>query len=61
MGLVLVTATFGLITMATMLGVVLISVWGLKAVKLPKLERFGHAMAGGTVLVCGLSIRFLGL
>lgn len=60
-GLVLVTATFGLITMATMLGVVFISIWGLKAVKLPKLERFGHAMAGGMVLVCGLSIQFLGL
>jgi nickel/cobalt exporter len=60
-GLVLVTATFGVVTMLTMLGAVLVSTWGLKAVKLPKLERFGHAMAGGTILMCGLSISFLGL
>lgn len=60
-GLVGVTATFGLVTMLTMLGAVMVSSWGLRAVKVPALERFGHVMAGGTVLMCGLSIQFLGL
>ena len=60
-GLVWVTGAFGLVTLLTMTGAVLLTSWGLKAIKLPKLERYGHAMAGCTLLMCGLSIQFLGL
>ena len=59
-GLWMVVATFSSVTMLTMLCTVILGFWGLNAIKLPSLERFGHAMAGGTVLVCGLSIQFLG-
>ncbi|TQV81238.1 hypothetical protein FKG94_09045 [Exilibacterium tricleocarpae] len=60
LGVVLVTATFGLVTVVTMLGAVILTVWGLQRVKVPGLARFGHALAGGTVLVCGVSIHLVG-
>jgi ABC-type nickel/cobalt efflux system permease component RcnA len=60
-GLVAVTVVFALVTVLTMLGVVALSVWGLKSVKLPKMEHFSDAIAGGTITLCGLSIAVLGL
>ena len=45
----------------TMLLAVAISVWGLQSVRLPKMERFNEAIAGGTITMCGLSIVVLGL
>ena len=33
----------------------------LKSIKLPKLERFSHALVGVTMFVCGCSITLLGL
>lgn len=60
-GLILVTATFGAVTLLTMLAAVLFATWGLSWIKLPQLAPFSHAVAGATVLICGLSIQFLGL
>jgi len=60
-GLLLVTAVFALVTVLTMLAVVAFSVWGLQSVRLPKMERYSEAIAGGTITMCGLSIAVLGL
>jgi ABC-type nickel/cobalt efflux system permease component RcnA len=60
-GLVAVTAVFALVTVATMLAAVALSVWGLKSVRLPRIERFSDAIAGSTITLCGLSIAVLGL
>jgi hypothetical protein len=52
---------FGLVTMLTMLVLVLLASYGLKFVKLGKMERFTHAIAGATILLSGIAILFLGL
>ena len=60
-GVFLVTGVFSLVTVLTMLTAVLFSLWGLSFVKLPSLERYSHAIAGSTILMCGFSIAVLGL
>jgi sulfite exporter TauE/SafE len=60
-GVFLVTALFGLTTITTMTTVVLVSLSGLRLLPLHKIERFSHAIAGAVILLCGISIRFLGL
>lgn len=60
-GLVLVTAVFGAVTIATMLGIVLISCLGVSLVGVGKLERYMHALAGATICLCGIAIQLLGL
>lgn len=60
-GLAAVTGVFALVTVLTMLAAVMIAVWGLRAVRLPAMERFSDAIAGGTIAVCGLAIAVLGL
>lgn len=59
--LALVTAVFGTVTILTMLAVVLISTFGISVIPTQRLERYSHALAGGTILLCGLAIQFLGL
>ena len=60
-GVAQVSIVFGLITMLTMLVLVLMASYGLKFVKLGKMERFTHAIAGATILLSGIAILFLGL
>jgi sulfite exporter TauE/SafE len=60
-GLLVVTCVFGIFTIATMLGVVLLSVAGVSFIPLTRLQRFSHAIAGATICLCGLAIQFLGL
>jgi sulfite exporter TauE/SafE len=60
-GLILVTAVFGTVTIATMLGLVLLSVAGVSFVRLAPVQRYSHAIAGATILLCGVAIAFLGL
>jgi ABC-type nickel/cobalt efflux system permease component RcnA len=60
-GVILVAAAFGLATIATMLGIITVSTWGLKFVCLGPLERYAHAMAGAMILLSGLAVQFLGL
>jgi nickel/cobalt exporter len=61
LGVVLVTAAFGLTTIATMLTLIALSSWGLSFVSLGKLERYVHALAGAMIFISGLSVQFLGL
>jgi nickel/cobalt exporter len=60
-GVAQVSIVFGLITMLTMLVLVLLASYGLKFVKLGKMERYTHAVAGATILLSGIAILFLGL
>ena len=60
-GLLLVTAVFGAVTIMTMLGIVVVSTWGINRLPMKKMERFTHALAGGSICLCGLAIQFLGL
>jgi len=60
-GVASVTAAFGLTTIGTMLSIVLVSAYGIGFVHLSRLERYTHAMAGGTIVLCGLAIELLGL
>jgi sulfite exporter TauE/SafE len=57
----LVAGIFSAATITTMLATVLLLRAGALALPLQRMERYIHALAGGTILACGLSIRFLGL
>jgi ABC-type nickel/cobalt efflux system permease component RcnA len=60
-GVVLVTAAFGLTTIGTMLVMVAAVSYGASLVRLGRLERYAHAMAGVMILVSGLVVMLLGL
>jgi sulfite exporter TauE/SafE len=60
-GMLLVTVVFGIVTLSTMLGMVLLSQLGLERLPLKSMERYSHALAGATLFLCGLSIQVLGL
>ncbi|MDD8021078.1 MAG: sulfite exporter TauE/SafE family protein [Acidobacteriota bacterium] len=60
-GVIMVTAAFGLATILTMITIIALSSWGLSFVRLGKLERYSHALAGGVIFVSGLAVQFLGL
>jgi len=60
-GLVVVTSVFGIVTLGTMLGAVLLSRAGVSFIPLRRVQRYAHAIAGATICLCGLAIQFLGL
>ena len=60
-GLILVISVFGIITIVTMVTIVVVSVKGISLINFGKLEKYTHAIAGGTILLCGIAINFLGL
>jgi ABC-type nickel/cobalt efflux system permease component RcnA len=60
-GLFWVSLVFGLITVVTMLGVVLLVTLGTWALPIRKFDRYIHAVSGATILFSGLAIHFLGL
>jgi len=60
-GMILVTGVFALTTLVTMLGIVILGTWGIGFAKLGRLEKYTHAIAGGTICLSGLAIMFLGL
>jgi nickel/cobalt exporter len=59
--LILVTLIFSAVTIITMLSLVLIASYGIKFLPLKAMERYNHALAGGTIFLCGTGILFLGL
>ena len=61
LGVLLVACVFGMATIGTMLGVVLLSRAGVSFLPLARIERFTHAIAGATICLCGVAIQFLGL
>ncbi len=61
-GLVIAVAmVFGIVTLATMVGAVVLTSVGLEKLKLPALGRWEHAIAGLSVAACGGAITFIGL
>ncbi len=60
-GVLAVTLVFGLVTLLTMMLAVAIALKGLKSLPTQKLEPYGHAIAGSTLLFCGVGIVALGL
>lgn len=60
-GVIMVSLTFGIVTIATMMAAVLLMRSGLSLKILARVERYTHAIAGLTILTCGLMIQFLGL
>ena len=56
-----VTAVFTLTTTGTMLIMVFISLFGLSFVPKPNFQQHMHALAGGTIFLCGIGIKFMGL
>ena len=61
LGVLWVTIISGAATIITMFSIVMVSFFGIKLIPFGKVERYTHALAGGTILLCGLAIQFLGL
>jgi sulfite exporter TauE/SafE len=57
----LVAGIFGVATIATMVGIVAVSTLGVNLIPTRRLERYNHALAGATLLLCGAAIEFMGL
>ncbi len=60
-GVALVATTFGAVTILTMLAIITAASWGASFVRLGKLERYSHALAGFVIFISGLGIKLLGL
>ncbi len=60
-GVAIVSLTFGVVTISTMTAAVLLMRSGLNLNVLARAERYTHAIAGFTILTCGLMIQFMGL
>ncbi|NOS84449.1 MAG: hypothetical protein HOP31_04835 [Ignavibacteria bacterium] len=60
-GLTVVTAVFGIVTISTMVSVVAVSMWGLNLMPMGRLEKYSHALAGFAIFASGLAINLLGL
>lgn len=60
-GVALVTAVFGMATIATMTVVVYIAVIGLANINFRFMERYVHAAAGAIIAISGMAIRFFGI
>jgi ABC-type nickel/cobalt efflux system permease component RcnA len=60
-GLASVVVVFGICTIATMLALVLVSVYGISFIPGPRWERYSHAIAGTTIFICGIMIQVFSL
>ncbi len=58
---VAVSLVFAVVTIGTMTSIVLGSIMGLKLIPAGHFERYTHALAGFSILLCGIAIQFLGL
>lgn len=56
-----VVGAFSALTIGSMLTVVLLARQGIRLLATPRVERFSHAVAGGTICAAGCAIQFLGL
>ena len=59
--LILVTIIFSAVTILTMLTLVLVTSYGIKFIPMKAVEKYNHALAGGTIFLCGMGMLFLGL
>lgn len=56
-GVVWITAVFAMVTICTMTAVVVAMHMGISFVRLGRVERYGHAVAGLVILVCGAAVK----
>jgi sulfite exporter TauE/SafE len=56
-GVAVVVMVFGLATLATMLATVAVGYLGVSRIRLGRLERYSHVLAGLTLVACGLAIQ----
>ena len=61
MGVIWVSSIFTIVTLATMLGMVIGSLYGIKKLSFKPIAKYAHAIAGGSIMSCGLAMQFLGL
>jgi len=59
--LIVTTLVFAVTTVFTMVGIVLVSLLGIRFIRLTRVEKYVHALAGILILACGLAIQFLGI
>ena len=59
--LVAITLAFAINIIVTMPLLVAFGLKGILLIHFESFERFTHALAGTTILLCGIAIRFLGL
>ena len=57
----IVSAVFSIVTIITMLALVYLLGKGINFIRLQKLERYTHVLAGAMLLISGIAILFLGL
>ncbi|MGY0036582.1 hypothetical protein [Pedobacter sp. NJ-S-72] len=57
---VVLISVFTISTVLTMLGMVLLGIYGYSFFKTDKLERYVHAIGGAVVTICGIGMVFLG-
>jgi len=57
LGVVWITAVFAMVTICTMTAVVVAMHLGISFVRLGRVERYGHAVAGLVILVCGAAVK----
>jgi nickel/cobalt exporter len=60
-GVAFIAGIFGAVTIATMTTIVVLAQVGIQRLPLGGLERYSHALAGGTIALSGLAVAFLGL
>lgn len=60
-GIIIVITLFAAATIITMLGMVLISLYGIDYIPINKFEKYSHVMAGLIIIFSGLGIQILGL
>src|SRR5208283_1965819 len=56
--LFLVSIIFATITILTMMTIVMIASFGINIISFKFIERYTHALAGGTIFACGLGMVF---
>jgi nickel/cobalt exporter len=60
-GIIIVTLAFGIATISTMLVIISAASWGIRFIRLGRLENYVHAIAGAMIFISGVSVQFLGL
>lgn len=60
-GMGIVAVVFSVTTLLTMVGIVAVLTLGINLVPARRLERYHHALAGATLLLCGVAMEFVGL
>lgn len=58
---VLISVVFSIATIATMLVIVFLGLYGLSYIPMAKIQKHIHTLAGISILMCGVAIQFLGL